>query len=382
MLTPAFHQQAIEWLDARTDVLPGEEIAVPESAGRVLARDVAVEEDYPPTPTAAVDGFALPSAATVGASDYNPLPLRVRGASEEGVHPDEARPVVSGQPLPGGADAVVPLEETEPRGDVIDIYAPVAAGDNVTPAGREAGGGDVVLHAGRVLRAADTALLFALGLLTVSTVRRPRVGVIVVRTDVHDASGIMIASMVPRDGGAARDPVYARDDGLAGALDGADDDMLLVIGGSGTGPNDHAADALAKAGEVAFRGIAISPGETTTLGRVQEAPVIILPGPPLAALFAYDMIAGRAVRRLAGRAAGLPYGTQHARLDRKIASGLGRLECCRVRVADGRAEPIAVADNRTLSTAVRADGFVLVPEHSEGYAAGAEVTVYMYDQRF
>ncbi|PWG73505.1 hypothetical protein DF186_22730 [Enterococcus hirae] len=69
-------------------------------------------------------------------------------------------------------------------------------------------------------------------------------------------------------------------------------------------------------------------------------------------------------------------------LDRKVASGLGRLECCRVRVSGGHADPIAVSDNRTLSTAVRADGFVLVPEQSEGFAPGGEVAVYMYDQRY
>jgi molybdopterin molybdotransferase len=276
----------------------------------------------------------------------------------------------------------MPLEETERRGGIIDIYTPVAAGANVIPPGREAEEGDTVLAAGRVLRPADIAMLIGLDVPTVAVSRRPRVGVVSARNDVADASGAMIGALVERDGGIAANTVAAGGDGLAAMLGEADRDLLLVIGASGVGANDHAAAALAESGEVTARGVAINPGETTTLGCVNDMPVVILPGPPLAALFAYDMIAGRAVRRLVGRSGELPYGARRAVLERKVASGLGRLECCRVRVSDGRAEPIAVSDNRTLSTAVRADGFVLVPEHSEGCAPGSEVTVYMYDQRY
>lgn len=381
MLAPISHPQAVDWIDERTNPMPGEECAVAGAVGRVLAGELRSRRDHPAIPVAAVDGYALSSAATVGAGDYNPLPLRVRDAHQAQVKPEEACKVMSGEPLPGGTDTVMPVEETELRGGFIDIFSPVAAGANVIPPGREAREGDTVLAAGRILRPADTAMVIALGTPTVAVCRRPVVGVVSARNDIADASGAMVAALVERDGGIV-DSTVAGVDGLASILAGADHDLLLVIGASGVGANDNAAVALSQCGDVAARGVAINPGETTTLGSVNDTPVVILPGPPLAALFAYDMIAGRAVRRLAGRSGELPYGIRRLELDRKVASGLGRLECCRVRVSAGHADPIAVADNRTLSTAVRADGFVLVPEQSEGFAPGGEVTVYMYDQRY
>lgn len=380
MFRPTPDEQIIDWLDARTGPLTGEDLAVSEATGRVLAGPVAAPADHPAVPLAAADGYALASRATVGASDYNPLSFRVGIRAEPDAGSGTAQPVVSGQALPRGADTVMPLEETDLRGDALDVYAPLAAGHNVVAAGREARGGEVVLDAGRVLRAADLAMLIELGLPVVRVVRRPRVGIIVVRGDVPDAAGPMIRSLVARDGGKGDQPVHPGRDGLEAAIAGRQDDLLLVIGGSGPGFNDPAPAALAEAGELVFRGVAINPGETTTLGHVREMPVVLLPGPPLAALFAYDVIAGRAVRRLGGRDPRLPYDARRAVLSRKIASGLGRLECCRVRVLDDRAEPLAVADNRTLSTVVRADGFVLVPAQSEGFAAGDEVPVYMYDR--
>lgn len=380
MFRPTPDEQIIDWLDARTGALPGEDVAVPEACGRMLAGPVTAPADHPAVPVAAVDGYALASRATVGASDYNPLPFRVGNHAEPDVDGSAALPVNSGQAIPRGADTVMPLEETELRGDALDVYAPLASGANIVPAGREVRGGEVFLDTGRVLRAADLAMLIELGVSAVHVVCRPRVGIIVVRDDVPDAGGPMIRALVARDGGVGDDPVHPGRDGLAAALTRRQDHLLLMIGGTGPAPNDPAAGALEAAGELVFRGVAINPGETTTLGKVWETPVILLPGPPLAALFAYDVIAGRAVRRLAGRDPGLPYAARRAVLTRKIASGLGRLECCRVRVTGDRAEPLAVADNRTLSTVVRADGFVLVPAQSEGFAAGDEVPVYMYDR--
>lgn len=381
-MKPSTLEQSAAWLDSHNGPLHGEDADVYGAAGRVLASPIRVSGDHPGVPIAAVDGFALGAGETVGASDYNPLPFRVGETGAARAGSSSALPVTSGQALPEGADTVIPLEETDLRGTTLEIYAPLAAGENIVAPGREARSGETLLDAGRVLRAADAALLIELGFATVPVVGRPRVTVIVVRHDVRDASGTLIRTLVAMDGGIAGDPVYPDRRGLADALADADADLVLVIGGSGLGPNDGAADALAAAGEVVFRGVAINPGETTTIGRVRDAPVVVLPGPPLAALVGYDLVAGRVVRRLAGRDPAPPYGTRRMPLARKIASGLGRLECCRVRVSRDSAEPLAVSDNRTLSTAVRADGFVLVPEQSEGFAEGAEVTVYLYDQRF
>jgi len=268
----------------------------------------------------------------------------------------------------------------------LDIFAPLASGTNVIPAGREVQSGERLLEPGRGLRPVDAALLVEIGIPALAVVRRPRVRIITVRDPAHDASGPMIRALVSLDGGVCVQGESGAIDGsartLAASLEAAECDLLIVLGGSGFGANDPAAEALSQAGEVVFRGVAINPGETSIVGGLGQTPVVVLPGPPLASLFGYDALAGRVVRRLGGRDPGWPYATRRAVLARKIASGLGRLEYCRVRLDGDRAEPLAVADGRTLSTAVRADGFVLVASSSEGFPAGGEVIVHLYDQRF
>jgi molybdopterin molybdotransferase len=104
-----------------------------------------------------------------------------------------------------------------------------------------------------------------------------------------------------------------------------------------------------------------------------------LPGNPVSCLCAYDFFAGRAIRGLGGRSTAWPYRRTRAALARKIVSTVGRLDYQRVRLADGRVEPLAIAGASILSSTVRADGFVLVSPDSEGFAPGAEVEVYLYD---
>ncbi|MGA8261185.1 MAG: molybdopterin-binding protein [Arenicellales bacterium] len=380
-MAPIAHERILDWLDSETTALPGEEVDVVDAVGRTLAAPIDASVDYPPSPAAAVDGFALPAEATLGASAYNPLPFRVGSSGEPVLVPGRAAPLTSGEPLPEGTDTVIPLQDVELRGRALEVHTPLASGENVIPTGREVRAGDRLLEAGRVLRVADAALLTVLGFPAVPVVRRPRVRVLIIRGNVHDAGGLMVHSLVHRDGGLCSQPERVENGVLENALAGGGCNLLLLVGGSGFGSNDQAAEALSRAGEVVHRGVAINPGETASVGHAGGVPVIMLPGVPLATLFAYDVLAGRAVRRLAGRDPGWPYGTRRAVLSRKISSSLGRLECCRVRIVDGHAEPVAVSDGHTLSTVVRADGFVLVAPTSEGFAEGAEVTVHLYDQR-
>lgn len=386
MITPASFEDVTAWLDACVSALGPETVEIPEAVGRVLAAPVDAAADHPPSAVAVVDGFALRAERTVGASEYNPLAFRLDAGDAPELGAGQARAVISGEPLPPGADTVLPLLDVELRGEALDVFAPLAAGTNVIPAGREARTGDRLVDQGRLLRPADAALLMETGIAKVPVVRRPRVTVILVRCTPRDTTGPMIRALVERDGGVCAGPPPRASDAsletLSGTLSDADADLLIVAGGSGFGRNDPGAGALSKAGELVFRGVAINPGETSIVGRVGRVPVLVLPGAPLASLFGYDALAGRVVRRLGGRKPGWPYGTRRAALTRKIASGLGRLEYCRVRLDGDRADPLAVADGRTLSTAVRADGFVLVPSSSEGFAAGSEVTVHLYDQRF
>jgi len=159
-------------------------------------------------------------------------------------------------------------------------------------------------------------------------------------------------------------------------------DVAFVLGGTGPGRDDHSAAALGEAGELAIHGVALLPGETTGLGRIgRNMPVVLLPGPPAACLWSYELFAGRAIRRLGGRGADLPYRSREIITARKIVSSLGMTEICPVRCGTGDTiEPLPSFAETGLMAAVSADGFVIVPQGSEGCSQGARVTVYLYDE--
>jgi molybdopterin molybdotransferase len=156
-------------------------------------------------------------------------------------------------------------------------------------------------------------------------------------------------------------------------------DVVLVSGGSSVGAEDHAPRLLAEAGELAVHGVAMRPSSPAGFGRIGAVFVFLLPGNPVSCLCAYDFFAGRALRRLGGRAADWPHRTCTAALKRKIASAVGRVDYCRVRLDGDEAEPIALSGASILSSTTQADGFVIVPSASEGFAAGTAVTVYLYE---
>jgi molybdopterin molybdotransferase len=195
----------------------------------------------------------------------------------------------------------------------------------------------------------------------------------------------MLAALVQRDDGEvlAGPIVPDRREAVEAALLRADADVLLVSGGSSVGQEDHAPVVLAQRGELPVHGVALRPASPAGVGFLAGRPVFLLPGNPVSCLCAYDLFAGRAIRRLGGRPAEMPYRTMLLPLAAKISSAVGRVDYVRVRVhgtADTAvAQPLAVSGASILSTTTVADGFVLVPADSEGFPAGATVTVHLYD---
>jgi molybdopterin molybdotransferase len=190
----------------------------------------------------------------------------------------------------------------------------------------------------------------------------------------------MLDALITRDGGIVDNPGIVADEpaSILNALS-TDADVVIVSGGSSVGLEDHAPMLVAEHGELAVHGIAMRPSSPTGIGRLDGRLVLLLPGNPVSSLCAYDFFAGRAVRALGGRSKEWPYRSMRSTLARKISSPIGRLDYARVTVANDRVEPLSVGGASLLSSATRADGFVVVPDDSEGYAAGADVTVWLYD---
>jgi molybdopterin molybdotransferase len=390
---------ALALLDAHLSPLDSEVVSLPEASGRVLADDVVSGVDVPGFTRATMDGYAVVAASTEGAASYTPLPLVVVGDSlparpfDGAVTAGHAVRIMTGAPLPPGSDAVLPAEwiDGAPGSSRVAALATVSPGKNVGRRGEDIARGTTVLERGRMLRPQDLGVLSSIGVAEVRVIRRPRVRLAITGNEllpagspshgysIADANGPMLAALAARDGAVVDFPGLVRDepDAILRALT-SDADVVVVSGGSSVGVEDLAPTLLATQGEVWVHGIAMRPSSPTGFGRIGRRLIFLLPGNPVSCLCAYDFFAGRAVRALGGRSTAWPYRSIVATLERKISSQIGRLDYARVRVADGRVDPLAIGGASVLSSTTRADGFVVVPADSEGFAAGASVTVWLY----
>jgi molybdopterin molybdotransferase len=392
-------EAALALLDTHLAPLASEQLSVPGASGRVLADDVTSTVDVPGFDRATMDGFAVVADSTEGATAYNPIPLTVIGDSFPGrpfqasVGVGEAVRIMTGAPLPAGGNAVLPAEWTEGTSETgrVSAIAAVSPGKHVGRSGEDVVEGTTVLHRGRVLRPQDLGLLSSIGVGQVSVVRKPRVRLVVTGNEllpagspprghcIADANGPMLAALAERDGAEVSFPSLVPDDRgeiLKALRDDAD--VIIVSGGSSVGAEDIAPTLLAEAGELWVHGIAMRPSSPTGFGRLEHRLVFLLPGNPVSCLCGYDFFAGRAIRALGGRAKDWAYRHVVTPLARKISSPIGRLDYVRVRIAEGLADPLATSSASILSSTTRADGFVIVPADSEGFAQGAEVKVWLY----
>jgi molybdopterin molybdotransferase len=392
-------EAALAWLDAQlTPLAEAEDISLGVAAGRVLAAAIVSDVDVPGFDRATMDGYAVVAESTEGATTYSRLSLTLIGDSMPG-HPFEgsvlrgqAVRVMTGAPMPRGCDSVLPAEFVEADGDQIAALAAVSPGKNLGRRGEDIDQGTVLLEAGRVLRPQDLGVLSSVGRGSVGVIRRPRVRLAVTGNEllptgsrpegfqIVDANGPMLAALVERDGGIVDFPGLVPDnrDAILTALH-ADADIVVVTGGSSVGIEDLAPMLVAEAGELAVHGIAMRPSSPTGMGRIGNRLIFLLPGNPVSSLCAYDFFAGRAVRAMGGRKKEWPYRSVQGTLNRKISSPIGRLDYARVKFVEGRVEPLTVGGASLLSSTTRADGFVIVGDDSEGFAAGSELQVWLYD---
>lgn len=393
-------EEAQAWIDSVLPPfheLPTEEVPLTQAAGRVLAADVSSSVYVPSFARSMMDGFALRAEETYGATAYNALSFQTVGTCLPGVPfpgtvgPKQAVRIMTGAPLPSGADAVLPVEHTQTQDETLLAMGEVSTGKHVGTIGEDVRSGAVVLQAGRLLRPQDLGVLSSIGCGRVSVVRQPRVRILITGNEllpagttpqgyqIADANGPMLAALVTRDGGDAILPGLIADDlqSLLAAMQ-QPADILLISGGSSVGQEDHAPQLLAEHGELAIHGIAMRPSSPAGMGRFQNRLVFLLPGNPVSCLCAYDFFAGRAVRALGGRSQAWPYQRTTAKLARKLVSTVGRVDYARVKLNGREAEPLAISGASILSSTTQADGFVVIPADSEGYASQSDVDVWLY----
>jgi len=369
----------------RTDRVP---LRVAE--GRALAEPVRAVRDVPHYARAAMDGWAVRAEDTFGAGDRSPAVLRE--IDREGpVGPSEAARVHTGSELPEGADAVVMVEETDRFGEELEVFDAVAGGENVAPPGEDVAADQPLFESGHRLRPSDLGLLKATGVHEIEVYERPTVGVVptgeeLVQADpepgeIVETNGLTVSRYVERWGGAAtyRNVVTDEESALRAAVErDLTKDVVVTTGGSSVGERDLVPDVVSDLGEVPVHGVALKPGHPVALGLVEETPVLMLPGYPVACI----VNAVQFLRPVLKWAGGYPlpdHPTVGARLSRKVASEPGVRTFARVSLdtEDGErvATPTRASGAGVLSSVALADGWVVVPEGTEGYDEGRTVDV-------
>ena len=397
-LTPV--EEALELLlnSLKLEPLETVSISLAEALNHILAEDVIAEEDLPSFDRSAVDGYAVKANDTLGASQFNPKTLKLTKADRllEG----EAKEVWTGSPLPEGADAVLMLEYVKRLNDEIEVWVAVTPGENVSRKGEDVAKGEVAVKAGTRLKPHHLGLIAALGRSHVTVFEKPKVAVLATGNElvepghkpkkgqVFEVNRLIISSLCRELGAEPVDLGIARDnsDEILGKIRSGLEKANIVVttGGTSVGASDlvpAAINSLGKPG-VIVHGIAMRPAMPTALAVVNNKPIIVLSGNPVAAMFGFEVFARPLILKMLG-AEHESRPVLKAKVTRRISTALGRKTFVRVRVfqrnGEFYAEPVSTRGSGVISTMTRANGYVVVPENREGLEANETVVVHMFD---
>jgi molybdopterin molybdotransferase len=330
------------------------------AVGATLAADIVAAAPWPAAAIALRDGWAVAADLVTDAGPYAPAPLSPPPVWVE-----------TGQPMPARTDVVLPLDAVATTKSGAEALMSSASGEGVVRAGAEIGGGAILRRAGERLRPSDVAALRAAKIMSVS-IRAPRVNIFSASVPTRAAADTispLIARAVEAQGGIAQ---VAQAASLESALLDRASDAIVTIGGTGSGRKDASIRTLARIGKVEAHGVGIAPGDTAAIGSANGKPVLMLPGRLDAALSVFLILGHAMLERLSAHSGG-GFGAR-LKLTKKVTSTIGLAEVVLVRLSADGAEPIA-SGIFPWSALLNADGWILVPPDSEGFAAGTAVEV-------
>ncbi len=390
-------------LQLKPKPLGNEMLGLLEAYNRVLVEDVTSALDIPPFNRSTVDGYAVKAADTFGADESNPVTLKVCGMVNIGEPPavnvakGEAAEIVTGAPIPEGADAVVMVEDTNREKDVISVYGSVTPSENVMKKGADIRKGSTVLVKGQVLGSREIGVLAALGKARVEVRRVPTVAVLSTGAEVtepgkklpagkiYDINAYSLSTAVLESGGNPRYAGVVPDEKaeLRAALERAlaSVDMVITSGGVSVGPKDLMPQTVASLGEpgLIVCGVAVKPGKPTTVALVGEKPVFALPGHPTSALLLFHLLVRPVIQVWAGRPAGETVVVK-AVAGARLFSAKGRRTFVMVKLKRDAAkrliaEPVETGASGAITTLANADGFVEIPENQQFVDVGEDAAV-------
>ena len=387
---------------ARIRPLEPIELGILDAQGCVLAQDAVAVSDVPPFSNSAMDGYAVLAADARPGAELDLIGEAAAGAGRRiPVGPGQAVRIMTGAPLPPGADTVVPVEQAEEAGVRVRLFAGAEPGQHVRRPGEDVRQGELVLRSGRVLGPADIGMLAALGYPRVLVRPQPRVVVISTGDElvepeeptglgqIRDANSYTLTAMAREAGAAVYRHRIVRDDerALTEAFEGAlvQADLLVTSGGVSAGRYDLVKVVLSRMGDVAFTRVGMRPGMPQAFGLLERephraVPVFGLPGNPVSAFVSFEVFVRPAIRRLQGRTdVNRPRVT--AVLDEDVRSPRDKVEFVRVKLrregAAWHARPTGEQGSGILRSVVEADGLAEIPADRTAMSRGEPVTVHL-----
>lgn len=393
--------------------------ALLEAAGQVIAEDVVAPFDIPPLDNTAMDGYAVHAADTTGATEDRPRELRVVADLAAGyvletpVAAGEAVRIMTGAPMPPGADAVVPFEETDEilrgpneaphRGGTVRVFKAAAAGANIRLRAEDIHTGSVVVRAGRVVRASEVGVLASIGLTTVAVYRRPVVAILSTGDEVtepgqplqpgriYDANALSVAALVRKYGGVPHLLGIARDtvaDLTAKIHEGLAADMIVTSAGVSRGDFDVVKDVLAREGAIDFWTVRMRPGKPLAFGAFtapdgRRVPHLGLPGNPVSSMVSFELFGRPAIFTMLGRSDWERPVIRAITRDAVVNADGRRFyaRCIVSRGADGRyyADLTGPQGSGILTSMSAANALTVIPEDVPSAQPGEEIDVMMLD---
>ncbi len=365
----------------------------------VLAEDTIAKTHVPRFDRSAVDGFAVKGKETEGSTQFEPTIFEL--TDNDLLETKQTKQVWTGNLLPERADAVIMLENTRRRGDKIEVWTPVTPRENVFKRGEDISKGQIAIRAGTRLKPQHLGLMAALGVTEAKVFERSKIAILATgnelveigrtpqKDQIFETNRLVLSAMCieigaqPLDLGIAKDDTNEILDKVKTGLEKAD--LVVTSGGTSVGGLDLVPDAVNKIGRpgVIVHGVAMRPAMPTALAVVDNRPIVILPGNPVAAMIGFEAFAKPLIEIMSGLRKTEERFATEAKMTKTISTTLGRRTFVRVQVFKKNnellAEPISVRGSSMISTMTRANGYAIVPENREGLEKGEMVTVHLFD---
>ncbi|BDH80123.1 MAG TPA: molybdopterin molybdotransferase MoeA [Methanothermobacter sp.] len=391
-------KEAFKLLDENQKLTSEETIDLINAHGRVNSRRLTSKLDSPPFDKAAMDGYAIKAEDTFQARADNPIKLKVIDAISAGnvsnvkVRNGEAIKIATGAPIPEGADAVIMEEYTNQEGNEIEVLQPTSPGENIAPKGEDIKAGETILEPGTVMRPQELAITASAGYNTIKVYKKPRVKIIItgdeliepgtkpgpgkiINSNKYSLKALVESAKASPTVEHSPDNPKILKEKIEEAIRGYD--MIITTGGTAISKGDIVVDTVDKLGQIIFHGVAIRPGKPLAFGLIEDKPVFMLSGYPVAAMVQFDIF----VRYYLLRMQNINY--EHELVERicqrKTPSRLGRTDYIRAFTDDKIAESILISGSGVIKSMVKSNSYIVIEENTEGIDKNSKCNVILFD---